>query len=341
MKQPPDQPFSKLLAAAAIAMVLVGCQGVGSNGMVPESRQTAIVPEHPWAPTGLPMFDGSNGMIMTWASLMDAIAEADVVVLGEEHDDSVAHRFQLAVVSQVLATWPGSAVALEMLERDQQAEVNDYLAGTLTGSEFLEAVTGGPESTRSFAEFYLPIVDAAGSEEAPVIAANAPRQYVRMARTEGWDGLAARPESGQGLYVLPKRLDQGDYRRRIEELMRSYGKEPTREAVDEVLRAQQIWDSTMADSTLQALHDAEKVVLLVGRFHGDFAGGTVEEIRRRSTLVRVLYVTIINEDARRLRPEDLGRAEFVVYTGGVVRGEDPIDPTDDEPLPENGEEAGF
>ena len=123
--------------------------------------------------------------------------------------------------------------------------------------------------------------------------------------------------------------------------MRSYGKEPTREAVDEVLRAQQIWDSTMADSTLQALHDAEKVVLLVGRFHGDFAGGTVEEIRRRSTLVRVLYVTIINEDARRLRPEDLGRAEFVVYTGGVVRGEDPIDPTDDEPLPETGEEAGF
>ena len=34
-----------------------------------------------------------------------------------------------------------------------------------------------------------------------------------------------------------------------------------REAVDEVLRAQQIWDSTMADSTLQALHDATQGVV--------------------------------------------------------------------------------
>lgn len=333
MNELTDNPRSSLLITVLITLLLAGCHGPRSGSMVSESEQTAIVPEHPWAPTGLPMFDGSNGKIMTWASLIDAIARADVVVLGEEHDDSVAHRFQLAVVSQVLASWPKTAVALEMLERDQQEQVDAYLAGKLTETAFLETVASGPESRRSFAEFYLPIVDAAGREDATVIAANAPRKFVRMARTEGWDGLLEQPRDQRDLYVLPETLDQGAYRQRIEELMRSYGKEPTREAVDEVLRAQQIWDSTMADSTLRALRHADKVVLLVGRFHGDFAGGTVEQINRHDVLARVLYVSTINEDARRLRPEDVGRADLVVYTGGVARGEDPIDPTDDEPLP--------
>jgi len=333
MKRLHENPGPCLLSMTLIALLQVGCHGPGSSGMVTESEQTAIVPEHPWAPTGLPMFDGSNGMILTWASLIDAIARADVVVLGEEHDDSVAHRFQLAVVSQVLASWPKTAVAMEMLERDQQAEVDDYLSGKLTEVAFLEAVAPGDDSSLRFAEFYLPIIDAAGEEDASVVAANAPRKFVRMARTEGWDGIADQPEYQENLYVVPKSIDQGPYRTRIEELMRDNGKEPTREAVDEVLRAQQVWDSTMADSTLRALRHADKVVLLIGRFHGDFAGGTVEQIQKHNALARVLYVSTINENARRLRPEDVGRADLVVYTGGVATGDDPIDPIDDAPMP--------
>ncbi len=333
MKRLNENPGPCLLAMSLIALLQVGCHGPGSSDMVAESQQTAIVPEHPWAPTGLPMFDGSNGMILTWASLIDAIARADVVVLGEEHDDSVAHRFQLAVISQVLASWPRTAVALEMLERHQQSEVDDYLSGKLTEVAFLEAVAPGEDSSRQFAEFYLPMIDAAREEDASVVAANAPRKFVRMARTQGWDGIADQPEYRENLYVVPKSIDQGPYRTRIEELMRSNGKEPTREAVDEVLRAQQVWDSTMADSTLQALRHADKVVLVIGRFHGDFAGGTVEQIQKHNALARVLYVSTINENARRLRPEDVGRADMVVYTGGVATGEGPIDPIDDTPVP--------
>ena len=297
--------------------------------------QTATVPASPWAPSGLPMFDGENGRTSTWADLMDRIAAARVIVLGEEHDDEVAHRFQLAVVEQTIATWPDTAVALEMVERDQQAALDAYLAGESTRSAFLETVRSSEKSRERFTTSSLPIIDAAAAMNAPVIAANAPRRFVTMARLEGWDALEARDGDERALFVIPDSIHQGAYRRRLEDLMQENGVEPTTERIDAVLRAQQVWDSTMADSTLQALDGATKVILIVGRFHGDFGGGTIEELHRHAPFLDVCYVSTINEDARTLLEDDEDRADLVVYTGGVPRGSEPIDPVDDRPVDED------
>lgn len=278
------------------------------------------------------MFEGETGRVATWADLFDGIAWADVVVLGEEHDDAVAHQFQLAVVEQMLASWPKTAVALEMLERDQQEELEAYLAGNLDREQLLEVVTSSEASARKFAEFYLPIVDAAGLQGAPVVAANAPRRYVRMARVSGWEELEELPPEERRYYDVPPRLDEGEYRQRIEELMKEHDQAPTRENVDAILRAQQVWDRTMATSVLRALGTVDKVVLLVGRFHGDFAGGTIEQLHAKNAFVKVLYVSTIDLDERTLRPEDQDRADLVVYTGGVSTAADEIDPIDDMPM---------
>ena len=138
--------------------------------------------------------------------------------------------------------------------------------------------------------------------------------------------------------MIPDGLDEGDYRRRIETLMEKNGLTPTRDHVDSVLRSQQIWDSTMADSTVAALRDAEKVVLIIGRFHGDFGDGTVQELKSRSLFSTVFYASTINEDERTLRPEDRDRADLVIYTGGVPSDPDPIDPDDDLPAEPESEE---
>ncbi len=321
----------------AMPLVLSGCHGYYSSRMQADQPNTAIVPEHPWAPSGLPMFEGETGRVATWADLFEGIAWADVVVLGEEHDDVVAHQFQLAVVEQMLASWPKTAVALEMLERDQQDAVEAYLAGNLDEEELLGIVTSSDRSSEKFADFYLPIVDAAGLKGAPVVAANAPRRYVRMARLSGWEELEQRPPEERQLYDIPTKLDEGSYRKRIEELIQEHEQAPTRENVDAILRAQQVWDRTMATSVLRALEGMDKVVLLVGRFHGDFAGGTVQQIHSKNAFVKVLYVSTIDLDEQSLRKEDRDRADLVVYTGGVSTDADDIDPIDDMPIEQTDE----
>ncbi len=63
-----------------------------------------------------------------WQGLLEAIEWADVVILGEQHDDAVAHAVQLAVVEDAMKRYPGTALSMEMLDREEQALVDDYLA---------------------------------------------------------------------------------------------------------------------------------------------------------------------------------------------------------------------
>jgi hypothetical protein len=86
--------------------------------------------------------------------------------------------------------------------------------------------------------------------------------------------------------------------------------------VDQVLRAQRLWDSTMADSVVEAMRAAPsgaKVVHVVGQFHSEYDGGLVSEIQARAPFAKVLTVTVQRGDALALRPGDTGKADVVVY----------------------------
>jgi len=84
-----------------------------------------------------------------------------------------------------------------------------------------------------------------------------------------------------------------------------------------MFRSQQLWDATMAGSVFQAAKDgAPKVVHLVGQFHSDFDGGLVQRLRRGNPALSILTISLQPVHSRRLRGQDRGRSDVVVYTGG-------------------------
>ena len=60
--------------------------------------------------------------------------------------------------------------------------------------------------------------------------------------------------------------------------------------------------------------DGAPVLLVVGRFHGDFDGGTVARIQGMRPGIDVRYVVMVGSPSGPLRPEDRGRGDFVIYT---------------------------
>lgn len=54
---------------------------------------------------------------------------------------------------------------------------------------------------------------------------------------------------------------------------------------------------------------------MVGQFHVDFAGGTIQELRARLGGVRILTISMQRDDGATLRAEDRDRADVIVYTG--------------------------
>lgn len=245
-----------------------------------------------------------------WAELLRQIDEADVVLLGELHDHVVGHAVQLAVVEDVMDAYPRSVLALEMLERDEQFRVDDYMEDFIDAKK-LASITQSDNwgGKGGWSAWYQPIIDAVKERGGSVVAANAPRRYVRLARIDGYEKIDALPPARRAFVDYPKELSSGKYRQRFWELA-SHGDEEedgdvvkidvtTIDPDDPMLptfKSMQAWDATMAQSIVNANPSkSHKVVLLVGQFHVEYDGGIVQELRNRMPGVRVLVVSIQRE----------------------------------------------
>lgn len=269
----------------------------------------------------LPLFDGHDGQPLSWEELMTRVGQAEVVVIGEQHDDAVGHAVQQAVVEDAMTRWPGTtAVSMEMLERDEQMVVDDFLDGVIDAKTLAtlthSASWSGPGS---WAVFYQPMLDSARAHDAPVVAANAPRRYARLARTDGFERIDQLPADRRALVDLPEPTTDDGYRQRFFELMSGHdgASAPALddEQVEAFFRGQQIWDATMAGSIADArAAGVERVIHVVGRFHSDFDGGTVQQLRARRPSVAVLVISMHPASSDTLLEDDIGRADVIVYT---------------------------
>ncbi len=112
-------------------LILCGCAASPSG-------RAAALPSTKHVRTVLRLYRGDDGTCLTWSQLTDAVAESDVIIIGETHDDAVGHRVQLAIVEDVLDRWPQSALSMEMLDRSEQAVVDDYLGDFIDRESFFE-----------------------------------------------------------------------------------------------------------------------------------------------------------------------------------------------------------
>jgi uncharacterized iron-regulated protein len=118
-------------------------------------------------------------------------------------------------------------------------------------------------------------------------------------------------------------LPGGRYRADFENLMKPGGGAADKahpamspQAIEGMFRSQSMWDWAMADSVADALQAGERpVVLVVGRFHVDFDGGTVQALRKLRPGASVVSVSFVDQWSPVLRSEDRDRATYVVYVG--------------------------
>ena len=249
-----------------------------------------------------------DGKSLTWERMIEGFDDSDVIVLGELHDDHVAHLVQRAIVEDVADRRPGTILAMEMLERDEQPVVDDYHDGLISPETFTKLTFSGSWAGEgSWDDWYLPIIDSAHERGVMVIAANAPRRYVTLARTDGFERLARLPDDRRRFVEWPDPPIGDGYRKRFMDLMSDGGeREIDEEIAESYFRAQQIWDATMAGSVAKNTPtDGGVVILMLGRFHSDFDGGTVVMLRRMMPEARITVVSLGPPDEDEGTPADL------------------------------------
>ncbi len=302
------------VSASLLVLCAAGCAAT------PAARSGAA----PAAPTleearAVALFDGRSGRRLAWRELLERAAAADVVVVGETHSLAPGLAFAQALYEDLL-TRSRPALSLEFFSRDHQVAVDDYLTGVIDEQAF-RTVTGRTDGNDS----HLPMVDAARRAGAAVVAANAPRRYARLARTQGFEALRALRPSQRALFVVPEALTPGPYEEAFRETMQAMaaqgqaGHSGGEDVVAGFYRAQNLWDATMADSVVRQLAHGP-VLHVVGRFHSDFGGGLVRRLRAQAPRgTTLLTISVLDASAPELAPKDVARADVVVHAHAARR----------------------
>ena len=257
-------------------------------------------------------------------------ARADVLFLGEEHDNIQTHQVELALL-QALARQRGNiVVSLEMFERDVQEPLAHFAMGHTSEAEFLAESRPWPQYARD----YKPIVDFAIAQQWSVVAANVPRPVAAEVSKAGLMSLKGRPESERAWFARDIKCPTGDhYFKRFRDAMGGGESHSTGGAaggldaatLQRYYEAQCLKDETMGESIAQAYAGAAAggarplVVSINGSFHSDFRDGTVARAHRRMPGKRILVVTVMPvPDPMRFAPndEDRKRADYLIFTAG-------------------------
>lgn len=238
-----------------------------------------------------------DGSARTLDDLVAALDGVEVVFLGEEHDDPVAHFLEaeilrLAHVRAAAGKRP-VVLSLEMFERDVQGAVDEYLAGLITEKHFMSSSRPWPR----YATDYKPMVEYAKANGVPVVAANPPGRYANRVARLGRESLGELSDQARSwLPPLPYGEPDPAYAAKFKALMGDGGGPSAPHGPAHLLDAQVLWDSGMAYNIVQALmrRPGALVVHVNGGFHSEERMGIPTQLLRYRPSAKFVSVAMVS-----------------------------------------------
>ncbi len=185
----------------------------------------------------------------------DVVAGADVVIVGEVHDNPAHHVVQTEVVAHVQP----AALVFEMLTRDQAGRVAGVMAGD--PAEAANALGWADSGWPDF-DMYRPIFEAS---DARVYGAAVSRDVARRVFA---DGVVAHFDGDAAAFALTDPLEATQQAARLDLQFDAHCEAMPREALGGMVEVQRLRDATLAQAVAQAMQDTGgPVVVITGNGH--------------------------------------------------------------------------
>jgi uncharacterized iron-regulated protein len=194
-----------------------------------------------------------------------AVDQANVIYVGEIHDDPQDHQYELKLVRALVKRKTKFAIGWEMFDTTQQSAVDAWASHSISLKEMISK-TDFQKHWGIYSPVYKEILQIAGNANVPIIALNAPSELTRkIARGE--------PLTEKERAMIPAGFvaTEGGYRN----FAAMMGAHPGLHEADQRLffAAQNVWDQTMASRILDFEHRNPEVQMLVLTGRGHVPGG--------------------------------------------------------------------
>ena len=247
----------------------------------------------------------TKGKQVTYSKVLKALGEADMVFIGELHNNPICHWLQLEFTEDLYDSKQGSIIiGAEMFEADDQLILDEYIGGIVSEKNFKADAKLWPNHQTD----YKPLVDFAKEKKLKFVATNIPRRYASIVYKKGLsylDSLDA--EAKKFIAPLPIKYDAElkEYKNMLK-MAGVHGGE-------NLPKAQAIKDATMAHFIISNWKEDNLFIHYNGTYHSNNYEGIVWYISQSNPNLKTITIaTIEQKDINKLEEENKKLADFTI-----------------------------
>ncbi len=212
-----------------------------------------------------------TGTVISLEHMLADIGGDRIIYAGETHDNPASHRFQLAILNDLIDHYPGHlAVGMEMFHHDQQSILDCWIAGELDEKEFLRQLRWYESWGIDYA-YYRDLLNTLRDRQIPILALNvSPKQKMAVMQGQNTTPVVDDPYYHATLTAYFAGHTQG------------------KGEAESFIRIQNLWDNTMAqtiaDYLRQPEHAQHHLLVLAGGNHIRYGFGIPRRVYQKLPL---------------------------------------------------------
>nr|WP_317631992.1 ChaN family lipoprotein [uncultured Flavobacterium sp.] len=249
----------------------------------------------------------TDGKSISDKKLLKDLAQADIILFGELHDNSIAHWLQLKFVKELHQVRKIS-VGMEMFETDNQSILDDYLKSKITQKQ-LDTLA---RLWNNYKTDYKPIVDFCKENSLSVIATNVPRRYANILYKQGEEALMKLPEADKKWFPtlpMPYNPELPAYKT----MLKMFG--DANHANLNFPKAQAFKDYTMANAIAGNLNDSKLHIHFNGSYHSDNYEGIYWYLKQINPNFKIVTIsTVLQEKLDKLEIKNKKISDYIIVT---------------------------
>jgi uncharacterized iron-regulated protein len=303
-------------AAASVAFGLTLFVTACASDPAPPPWQAAEQRNHPLVGR---IWHAASQRFISADELARALAGADLILLGETHDNPDHHRIQSWAVEHLFAAGARPGLAMEMIREDQQARLDAYRRRADSRAEGIGPALDWDRSGWPAWRHYAPVVAPFMRYRRPMRAANLPRDRIRALARRGYAALGPGRAPVLGLdKPLPAQMITAMATEQVEA---HCGHIPPDRALP-FARIQVARDALMAEALLNAAQESGKAVLVAGSGHVRRDRGVPFHLTRRKIAGKILVLAPVEVDSKERQPQTYSaNFDYIWFTPRQKRGD--------------------
>ena len=250
----------------------------------------------------------SKGEQVDYQKMIEVMSDADVVLFGELHNNSINHWMQLQVTKSLFAKDSTLEIGAEMYESDNQLILDEYMAGQIKQSYFEKEM----RMWNNYKTDYKPVLEYAKENNIPFIATNVPRRYAGFVAKKGLEGLVELSDEAKK-YFPPLPIPFDTLAPNYDEMM-SMDTGHGMSMDVKFVQAQAIKDATMAHFIVKNHKPGNTFIHFQGDFHSKNYGAISWYLNKYQPGLKIITLSTQESETMEFLDEYKKLADYILVT---------------------------